>query len=130
MFRVANSTLRATQEGLKANLVVADKKPMKTFKAILQMTGSCLGLFVLLALPALLMGPKTENKLVAVKYPSATRSVASVSQGELRVPTKSCQTKERWRYRCDKNKKNCVKENLEYYLRCKPINKNQKSGSL
>ena len=71
--------------------------------------------FGVFALPAIVsMQPKA--KMVSVQFPkNASRQLASVPV----VPdNKDCKTAEKWRYRCDSDGKNCIKDRKEKYLEC------------
>ena len=80
-----------------------------------------LGVFTLLALPGLLSLKDKPVVSVSLKYPKEARGIASQEKPKHEVPTKTCEPAERWRYECDENNKNCVKDRMETYMKCKSL---------
>lgn len=81
-----------------------------------------LGIFAILAAPAVFLKPQRQVQKVSVRFAQTKRGIASVAtQSQLSVPQRECQTEKKWQYRCDKDRKNCTKMKQVSYLNCKTL---------
>lgn len=74
-----------------------------------------LAVFGFLALPVFFT-EKSQPKMVSLQFPrDEGRQLASVPVSK---PMGDCKMAEKWRYRCDENRENCVKDQKISYLDC------------
>lgn len=77
--------------------------------------------FACLSLPIYLFPKKVKVQKVAIHYPNPGRKLASIENAMAEVAKRNCEPAERWQYLCDDDQKNCVKEKLVSYLKCKSL---------
>jgi hypothetical protein len=74
--------------------------------------------FAFFCAPALLWPPVQRVQRATLVQPHSQRELASFKKPTATVPRQTCETNQRWRYQCDSQKKNCVKDRRETFLEC------------
>ena len=82
------------------NSVLKYLKPIGIFVAI----------FAMFSIPVMFSGHNVKVVKADIRYPNGARSIASPQKSIMEVASKQCEPAQRWRYRCDENKKNCIKD--------------------
>ena len=91
------------------------------WKVFLKKSALFAAIFALFTLPMIINQKDVKVVQAEVKFPKQQRHIASFEKSTIGVAQKQCEPATRWRYKCDEDRKNCVKDKLQTYLKCKAL---------